>query len=80
MLEEKCSTSNSHTHTHTHTHTQNSLQVVYCPDDKRGSNLQGNIVEYREIQTKEPKLVTHGLWECKLADVSGVQFSIRSQI
>ena len=70
----------THTHTHTHTHTQNSLQVVYCPDDKRGSNLQGNIVEYREIQTKEPKLVTHGLWECKLADVSGVQFSIRSQI
>lgn len=63
-----------------HTRALNSLQVRYCPDDKLGSNVQGNIVEYREIQTKEAKLVTHGLWEWKLADISEGPFGIMSQV
>lgn len=53
-------------HTRTRAGTPSSLQAAYCPDDKLRSNLQGYIVEYRETQTKEAKLVTHCLWECKL--------------
>lgn len=33
-----------------------------------------------EIQTKEPKLVTHGLWEWKLVDISEGPFGIMSQV